>query len=133
VIQEPEVRVLVPQHHVLGDREHGDQHEVLVHHPDARLDRLAWALEPDGPVVEEDLALVGVVQAEEDVHQGGLASSVLTQEGVNRSLGHLEVDPVVRQDAGEPFGDATELELHPTPGRRSGPGNRSRSVLNCPS
>jgi hypothetical protein len=32
---------LRPEHDVLGDRHHGDEHEVLVHHADPGLDRVA--------------------------------------------------------------------------------------------
>ncbi len=37
------VRRLRGEHDVLGDRHHRDEHEVLVHHPDARVDRRASA------------------------------------------------------------------------------------------
>ena len=49
----------VAEHQVLGDREALDQPEVLVHHADARVDRLARRREVDPLAVEEDLALVG--------------------------------------------------------------------------
>ena len=50
---------LVAEHHVLGDGEDGDQHEVLVHHADAGAHRVAGAGEVLDVVVEQDLALVG--------------------------------------------------------------------------
>ena len=59
----------ITEHEVLGDREPGDQPELLVHHPDARVDRLARRREVDLPAVEGDGALVGAVQAGEDVRQ----------------------------------------------------------------
>jgi hypothetical protein len=43
---------------VLGDREGLDQAEVLVHHADARLDRVARRVELDRPAVHLDLPLV---------------------------------------------------------------------------
>ena len=46
--------------------------------------------------VEPDLALVGLVQPVEDVHQGRLAGAVLPEQGVDLSTPQLEVDRVVR-------------------------------------
>jgi hypothetical protein len=50
---------------------------VLVHHADARRDRVVRAGELDGLVVEEDLAVGRPVQAVEDVDERRLARPVL--------------------------------------------------------
>jgi hypothetical protein len=55
-------RRLDAQHHVLGHREDRHQHEVLVHHADARVDRIARAVEDHRLAVDQDLALVGAVE-----------------------------------------------------------------------
>ena len=69
--------------------------------------------------VDEDLALVGPVEAVEDVHQRRLAGAVLAEQPVDLTGFDHEVDVVVGDDAGEPLGDATELESHGTlPSRR---------------
>ena len=57
---------------VLGHGEHRDQHEVLVHHADAGLDRVARRAEVLRLAVDQDLALVRLGQPEQDVHQGVL-------------------------------------------------------------
>ena len=64
---------LVAEHDVLGDREHRDQLEVLVHHPDAGGDRIRRAAELHRLAVDADLAGVGLVEPEDHVHQRGLA------------------------------------------------------------
>src|SRR3712207_7482041 len=46
-------------------------------------------------------SLVGCVEAVEDVHQRRLAGAVLAEERVHLALAEVEVDAVVRDDAGE--------------------------------
>jgi hypothetical protein len=70
---------LTAEHDVLGDRHHRDEHEVLMHHPDPGLDRLAGGGERDWLPVEPDLSSVGLVEPVEDVHQRRLARSVLAE------------------------------------------------------
>ena len=60
--------------------------------------------------VQPDLALVGVVEPVEDVHEGRLAGAVLAEERVHLALGELEVDAVVGEDSREPLRDSLELE-----------------------
>jgi hypothetical protein len=73
---------LVPSIDVLGDGEDRDQHEVLVHHADAGGHRVPGRRR--SPVaVDEDLALVGLVEPVEHVHQRALAGTVLAEQGVD--------------------------------------------------
>ena len=104
------VRWLLREDDVLRHRHHRNEHEVLVHHPHAGLDRGGRRAEPDGLALDQDLALVRVVEAVEDVHQGGLARPVLAQERVYLALTEIEADVVVRDDAREPLGDVAHLE-----------------------
>ena len=53
---------------------------MLVDHADAGADRIARAAELDRLAVDQDLALVGPVEAGEDVHQRGLAGAVLAEQ-----------------------------------------------------
>ena len=89
---------LATQHQVLGDGEDIDQHEVLVHHPDAGGHRLARVGEGLRDAVDHDLAAVGRQQAVQDVHQRRLARAVLPQQAVDLAGSHVEVNPV---DGGE--------------------------------
>ena len=112
--------VLVAEHDVLSDGEDGDQHEVLVHHADAGVHGVAGTLELLHFVVQEDLALVGSVEAVEHVHQGRLAGAVLTQETVNLTGLDDEVDVVIRRKRSKALRNATKLELHVRPSCAAG-------------
>ena len=92
---------------VLGDRERLDETEVLVHHPDPGVERVLRRRERDGPPEELDLALVGVVEAGEDVRERALPRAVLAEQRMHLADGRLEVDGVVRHDAREPLRDPT--------------------------
>src|SRR5690606_19765231 len=107
-----------------------DEHEVLMHHPDAVRHRLPGTGEADRLVVEQDLALVGVVEAEEHVHERGLAGAVLAEQRVDLAGLDGEADRIVRDEGSEALGDATEFEFHPLHpgrwGRRTGTGRRGK-------
>jgi len=60
-VQQQALVRLVGQHDVLGDREHRHEHEVLVHHPDAQVDRGLGRGDRHRPAVDADVALVGLV------------------------------------------------------------------------
>ena len=107
------------EHDVLGHGEVVDQHEVLVDHADAQLDGLAGRVDDLGLAPDQDLALVGLLQAVEHLHQGRLAGAVLADQGVDLALGHLQVDLVVGDHPGVAAGDAAALD-----GRRPGAGLR---------
>ena len=120
--------VLVPEHHVLGHGEHRDQHEVLVHHAHAGGHRVARATEGDRLPVDEDLPLIRLVQAVEDVHQGALAGAVLAEQRVDLARFHGQVDAVVGDERAEAFGDPLKLEPHASPFRKDG--NAAPVVVN---
>ncbi len=103
---------LVAEHDVLGDGEDRDQHEVLVDHADAGRDRVAGAGEVLDLVVEDDLALVGLVEAVEHVHQRRLAGAVLAEQAVDLAGLDGQGDPVVGDERPEALGDVAQGELH---------------------
>ena len=67
----------------------------------------SWA-EPNatGLPLQQDLALVGLVEPVEDVHQRRLAGAVLAEERVHLAAADVEVDVVVGDDARELLADA---------------------------
>jgi hypothetical protein len=103
--QDSRVHRLVCQDDVLGHRHDGDQHEVLVHHSDPTLDRGLGRADLDGLTVHQDLALVGRIEAVEDAHERRLPGAVLAEERVHLAAPEVEVDVVVREDAGEALRD----------------------------
>ena len=67
-----------------------------------------WKL--DLLAADADRALVGLVEAEHDVHQRALAGAVLAEQAVDLALVERQVDVLVGDDAGERLGDAADLE-----------------------
>src|SRR5215471_18970250 len=100
---------------VLGHGEDRHQHEVLVHHADLGPDRVPGRIDHDRFVVEQDLALVGLHQPVEHVHQRGLASAVFPQQGADLARLDDQVDVVVGDQAPEALRDAAQLKFHRQP------------------
>ena len=96
---------VITEDDVLRDGERLDEAEVLMHHPDPRVERVPRRGERDRLPEELELALVGVVEPDQDVREGALAGAVLAEQGVNLAGARLEVDGVVRDDTGEALRD----------------------------
>ena len=77
------VELLGAEDDVLEDGEVVGQH-VLEDHPDAGVDRVGRAAQREGLAVDRDGALVGLLDAVEDLHQRRLAGAVLLDDGVQR-------------------------------------------------
>ena len=67
-------------------------------------------LDAHGLAVDQDLALVRVVEPVQDVHQRRLAGAVLAEQRVHLAAPEIEVDVVVGDDAGKALGDPAKLE-----------------------
>ncbi len=102
--------LLGAEHHVLGDGEHRHEHEVLVHHADAGRDRVARTADLHRLVVDQDLALVGLEQPVEDVHQRRLAGAVLAEQGMDLAGLDGQGYVVVGHEVAEALGDAAQFE-----------------------
>ena len=111
LVEEDLVARLHPEDDVLGHGHHRDEHEVLVHHPDPGLDRIAGRAEADRLPVQEDLAGVVLEEPVEDGHQRRLAGAVLAEQRVHLAPAQVEVDVVVGDDAArELLADSAHLE-----------------------
>ena len=87
---------------------------MLVHHADASGHCVAGAGEVLRLVIEQDLALVGLIEAVEHVHERGLAGAVFTEQRVHFARFHDEVDVVIRGEGAKALRDAAEFEFHCT-------------------
>ena len=116
---------VVAEHDVLCHGEGLDEAEVLVDHADARIERVARRMELDRLAVELDRALVGAVETGEDVREGCLPGAVLTEQRVHLPRRRLEVDPLVRDNAGEPLADPGHADRRD----RGGAGRAGASLL----
>ena len=104
------VRRLEAEKHVLGDRELGADRQLLVHHADARVARVARRAEVHRPAVEAHGALIFGVHACDDLHQRALAGTILADEAMHLALAQGEVDALEGDDSAERLGDARQLE-----------------------
>jgi hypothetical protein len=102
--------VVDAQRHVLQHRHRLEQREVLEHHADAERTRRLRVGDPDGAAVPQDLALVGVEHAVDDLDQRALAGAVLAQQRVDLAGAHLQAHAVVGEHAGEALGDPAQLQ-----------------------
>ena len=78
----PRVMQLV-EHDVLGDRALGDDLDLLADDVDALGQAVAVAAEAQAPALEEDLALVGLIDPGDDLDQGAFPGAVLADQGVD--------------------------------------------------
>ncbi len=83
---------------------------MLVHHADAGIERCA-GLTRSKPFSEDlDIALIGRVVTEEDVHQCGLAGTVLTEKSHHLAALERQRDGIVRGQFAEAFCDPRKAE-----------------------
>jgi hypothetical protein len=80
--QDPPAR-LDRQHDVVGDRQVGDQRQLLVHDADAGGQRVGRRREPARVSSELDRSLVRHERAAEDGRERGLAGAVLADDRVH--------------------------------------------------
>ena len=77
------VQLLGSEDDVLEDGEVVGELEVLEHHADPGIDGVGRRGEVHLAAVDSDRALVGALDAVEDLHQRGLAGAVLADDGVD--------------------------------------------------
>ncbi len=88
----------------------GNQHAILVNHPNAQANGIQWRPEGDLLPINKNLAFIGLYQPEEDLHQSGLASAVLAENGVNFTCSYLEIDMVIGCDTWVSLRDSSRLQ-----------------------
>ena len=111
-VDHAELRGLVAQEDVLGDRELRDQRELLMDDHDAGGLAGADVLEPAHLALVDDVALVGAVGVHpgQHLHQGGLAGAVLAADRVDLAGVDGQRDLGQCADTGELLGDRSHLE-----------------------
>ena len=99
---------------------------MLVDHADAVPDGVLRVADGRFRAVDQDLSLVGMVQAVEHLHQRRLARAILPQQSVDLAGFDIEVDFVGRQDAGKALDDADHIQFVDglVPGRQQVVGHR---------
>src|SRR5262249_51121438 len=87
--------VFLAEDDILGDCQHGYEHEMLMHHTNAVCHSVAGTAETDRGTVYDNLTLVRPGKAIENVHQRRLTSPIFSQQRVDLTLRELEVNVVV--------------------------------------
>ena len=95
---------------ILGSRKDVDELEVLVDHADVQIKRVLRGADLHFLPIDEDLALVRIVDAGEHVHKRGLAAAVFAQQGQDLTLMQLQTDRFVRHDLSEALGDVSQFD-----------------------
>ena len=81
------------------------EHKMLVNHANSKLDGFRGGIDLNRLTVDEDLTAIRLMKPIEDVHQGGLAGAVLSEQSENLAFPAIETDPIVSQDSRKTFCD----------------------------
>ena len=95
---------------VFSGSEDVDQLEVLVDHADAVAVGIARGADDDLLAVDEDLSLVGEVNAREHVHERGFAAAVFAEQRQDLAPVDIEPDAVIGDDGAEALGDVAHFD-----------------------
>lgn len=74
------------------------------------IEGLPWRCDGDGIAIDEDLAMIGLVDAVQHLQQGGLAGTILADEADNLALADGEAHIVQRLHAGKALGNAADFK-----------------------
>ena len=95
---------------IFSGSEDVDQLEVLVDHADAVAVGIARGADDDLLAVDEDLSLVGEVNAREHVHERGFAAAVFAEQRQDLAPVDIEPDAVIGDDGAEALGDVAHFD-----------------------
>lgn len=110
VVDKDAALVRPPDKDVVGHAQMAAHVELLHDDGDAELMRFGDRIDVDFFALDEDLALVGVVYAGQDLHQRRFAGAVLPHKAQDLTFVDIQVHMVQRLDAGEAFADAFHAE-----------------------
>ena len=86
---------LVSQDNILCHGQRGNEHEVLVDHTNLQANSIAGSGNVSKLAIDENFTAVWVNQAIEDIHQGGFACAIFSNQGVNLPFPNRQVDMIV--------------------------------------
>ena len=94
---------------ILGHTLGGHEHKVLMDHADPTLNGIAGRAKIHLLAVDADGSTLRPVQAGQHIHEGTLASPILSQQGVDLACAKVKINVIICQDAGESFDDTPHL------------------------
>ena len=95
---------------VFRDGEGLDQHKVLVHHADARVNGVTGIVHLNLLAVDQNIAGGGLEQAVELVHQRRFACAVFAQDRVDFAFVDREIDAVIGDKIAEALDNVAHLD-----------------------
>ena len=105
--------VFVEAHqHVFQHRHIGKQQRLLRHQIDALRQRRRGLAQLDGLAVHEDLALVQVINAHDDLHQRALAGAVAADQGDDFPAPDIQIDALEHGVGPKSLCDAPDRHQH---------------------
>ncbi len=110
LVEDPAPGALTTEEHVGDDVEVVRQRQVLVHDLDPEPGGVAGPVDGDGLPLEEDLAVVEGIDADDPLDERRLAGAVVADEGHHLAGLDLEVDLVQRPDRAEGLRAAPTFE-----------------------
>ena len=82
---------------------------MLVNHANTGSHGIARTGELLDLVIQQNLSLIGLVQAVENIHQGRLARAIFTQKGVDLTGLNNQVDRVIGHQLAKALGNAAQF------------------------
>ena len=111
VVDRPQQAAAEPlEQYVFADGEPRDQIALLMDDADAGGDRVARTLEANGDAVEAQFALVGPMDAGDDLDQRRLAGAVFAEQRMDRAAAQRQRDVLQREHARESLVNAASLQ-----------------------
>src|SRR6266446_8654079 len=83
------------QHNIFCDCQGRNKHEVLVYHTDFQANSIARSTYMRRLTIDQYFAAVRMNQAIENIHKGSFARAVFSNQGMDFSLAHGQIDMVV--------------------------------------
>ena len=117
VVYQPALFQLLADKNVLGDAHIQNRIKLLVDHCNAVAQRLAGRGDLDFLAVQQDRALVLLVNSHQDFHQRGFTCAILAEQRVDLAFFDFQMNIVQNSVAGETLCDISHFENVFTHGR----------------
>jgi hypothetical protein len=103
-------RFIALEEHVVVDRQLVDEREVLVDAVDPERPRVVDRAQLDLLALDDEAALVGLLEARDRLDERGLARAVVAEQAEDLALAQVQVDVAQRRDGPEALGDVLDAQ-----------------------
>ena len=111
IVDEPQSPTFLPaEKHIRRHREVFDQRQFLMDDRNAGRFRILGASKPHLAARNEERAVVGLVDAREDLHQRALAGAVFAADGMHLAATHFNRDAIEGHNARKSLGNAVHAD-----------------------